>query len=104
MNGFFELLKAHGAVLLMIFLAVNILAFILYGIDKKRAKKNQWRISERTLLLVGFCGGAVGALAGMKIFRHKTRHWYFWAVNILGIIWQLLFWIMVISGGRLLSR
>ena len=104
MNRLFELLKEHGAAVLMIFLAVDILAFIMYGIDKKRAKKNEWRISERTLLLAGFCGGAVGALAGMKIFRHKTRHWYFWAVNILGIIWQLLFGIMVISGGKLLSR
>ena len=63
-------------------------AFFLYGADKSRAVRGEWRIPERALLGLSFFGGAVGGLAGMAVFRHKTRHWYFWAVNILGIAWQ----------------
>ncbi len=68
---------------------VSFITFILYGVDKFKAKRNLWRIKESVLLLFGFLGGAVGALIGMNLFHHKTRHWYFWAVNILGIVWQL---------------
>ncbi len=74
----------------LIFLAVmSVIAFLLYGIDKRKAQKNKWRIRESVLLGFGFFGGAVGALLGMKLFRHKTKHWYFWAVNILGLLVQL---------------
>ena len=69
--------------------AVSIVAFFFYGIDKHRARKGEWRIQEALLLGLGFCGGSVGSLLGMKLFHHKTKHWYFWAVNILGLIWQL---------------
>ena len=63
---------------------INIIAFCLYGIDKKRAKKGQWRISEKTLLLSAVFGGSIGALLGMYVFRHKTRHWYFrWGFPLL---------------------
>lgn len=72
------------------FLAVmSITAFALYGSDKAKAKRNQWRIKESTLLSTGFFGGAVGALLAMKHFRHKTKHNYFWAVNIIGLVWQV---------------
>ena len=54
--------------------AVNLLAFVLYGVDKLKAKKGAWRIPEATLLLVAFLGGSLGALLGMEIFRHKTKH------------------------------
>ncbi len=71
------------------YLAVmSVIALILYRIDKTRAQKNKWRIRESVLLGFGFFGGAVGALLGMKLFRHKTKHWYFWAVNILGLLVQ----------------
>ena len=74
----------------LIFLAVlSVTALILYGVDKLKAKGGYWRISEAALLSVGFFGGALGALLGMKLWHHKTRHWYFWAVNILGLLWQL---------------
>lgn len=53
---------------------MNLIAFALYGIDKRRAKQGAWRISEYTLLLVAFLGGSLGALLGMRYFRHKTRH------------------------------
>ena len=58
-------------------IAVNVLAFVLMGLDKRRAKKNAWRIPERTLFLPVIFGGALGGVAGMRLFRHKTRHWYF---------------------------
>lgn len=53
---------------------MNVIAFALYGIDKRRAKQGAWRISEYTLLLVALLGGSLGALLGMRYFRHKTRH------------------------------
>lgn len=58
----------------ILYLAViNIVAFVLYGSDKKRAKQNVWRISERTLLFIALLGGSVGAFLGMRVFRHKTK-------------------------------
>lgn len=67
---------------------ISLVAFFAYGIDKRRAKRGRWRTKEVVLLGLSFFGGAVGALLGMKVFRHKTRHWYFWAVGILGLAWQ----------------
>ena len=58
-------------------LIINLVAFYLYWSDKRKAKKGKWRIPENTLLLVALIGGSVGALAGMYIFRHKTKHWKF---------------------------
>lgn len=55
-------------------IAVNVIAFFLYGIDKLKAKKNKWRIPERTLIGVAVVGGSLGALAGMLVWRHKTQH------------------------------
>lgn len=59
------------------FVIVNIITFAMYGIDKKRAVKNQWRIPENTLLGAAFIGGSFGAFAGMQVFRHKTKHGMF---------------------------
>ena len=56
---------------------INLAAFIMYGIDKKRAAAGRWRISEAALLGIASAGGSAGALVGMKCFRHKTRHWKF---------------------------
>ena len=55
-------------------LAVNIATFFLYGIDKYKAKKGRWRISEATLLLMAVIGGSIGAWGGMRIWHHKTMH------------------------------
>ena len=66
--------------------AVSLVAFILYGADKYKAKKGRWRIKESVLLLFGFLGGAVGALVGMNLFRHKTKHWYFIAINLIALL------------------
>lgn len=55
-------------------LAVNIVTFLLYGIDKYKAKKGKWRISEATLLTMDAIGGSIGAWAGMRLWHHKTMH------------------------------
>lgn len=57
-----------------IWLTVNVITFALYGIDKRRARRDMWRISEKTLLLGTWLLGGVGALLGMRVFRHKTKH------------------------------
>ncbi|MBR2722240.1 MAG: DUF1294 domain-containing protein [Clostridia bacterium] len=77
--------------LLALFGILSLVALILYGVDKRRAVKGKWRIPESVLLSVGFFGGSVGALLGMYFFRHKTRHWYFWAVNWLGLVVMCVF-------------
>ena len=78
--------------LLKVFIAVlivgSIAAFAMYGIDKSKARRGAWRISEKALLLTGFLCGSVGALAAMQLFRHKTKHFYFYFVNVLGLLWQ----------------
>ena len=82
-------------------LAINLWAFALMGIDKRRAKKDLWRIKERTLFLPVLLGGGVGGILGMKTFRHKTKHWYFrygfpaiLILEIAGVLW--LVWYFMI--------
>lgn len=55
-------------------LAINFITFIVYGVDKYKAKKAKWRISEATLLLMAAIGGSIGAWLGMKVWHHKTLH------------------------------
>ena len=61
-------------ILMYYLLFINMIAFLAYGSDKRRAQKKQWRISEKTLLLLAAAGGSAGAWAGMLIFHHKTKH------------------------------
>lgn len=56
---------------------INVVGFALMGIDKKRAIKKAWRISEATLFGTALLGGALGCTLGMRYFHHKTKHWYF---------------------------
>ena len=91
------LLYALGIYLLF----VNLWAFALMGIDKRRAKKDLWRIKERTLFLPVLLGGGVGGILGMKMFHHKTKHWYFrfgfpaiLILEIAGVLW--LVWYFMI--------
>ena len=64
--------------------AVNVVTFTVYGIDKRKARRGTWRVPEKTLFLLPLLGGSVGALLGMKVFRHKTKHWYFvWGIPII---------------------
>lgn len=71
-----------GWTVLLVWLAViNLLTFIVYGADKRRARKGKWRVPEKTLFLLPLLGGSVGALLGMRVFHHKTKHWYFvWGI------------------------
>ena len=61
--------------------AVNLVTFTVYGVDKAKARRGAWRVPEKTLFLLPLLGGSVGALLGMRVFHHKTKHWYFvWGV------------------------
>jgi uncharacterized membrane protein YsdA (DUF1294 family) len=53
---------------------LNVITFIVYALDKRKAKKNSWRTPESTLLLLAAVGGSVGALLAMYMLRHKTQH------------------------------
>ncbi len=60
------------------YLAVmNLIGFAIMGIDKRRAEKKLWRIPESTLFIIALIGGSIGSIIGMRVFHHKTRHWYF---------------------------
>ena len=59
--------------LTLAFLALNLLAFAMFGIDKAKARVGAWRVAESTLLMLAFVGGTLGAYAGRAVFRHKTR-------------------------------
>ncbi len=74
-------------------LIVNIVAFFLMGIDKKKAQTGAWRIPEKTLFLSAILGGGVGAIAGMQLFRHKTRHRSF----VIGMPLILLAWVILLA-------
>lgn len=79
-------------------LVINLVTFVIYGIDKQKAVKKRWRIPESTLLGLAVLGGSVGALAGMHKFRHKTKHLKF----VLGVPFILFIQIGVIIWRQLL--
>ena len=56
---------------------INLIAFAIMGLDKNYAAKGKWRIPEKTLFLPVLLGGGIGGVLGMRVFRHKTKHWYF---------------------------
>jgi uncharacterized membrane protein YsdA (DUF1294 family) len=64
-------------VLLYYLIVINVVTFLVYGIDKWKAKQGSWRISEASLLILAVIGGSIGALLGMKIWHHKTIHMKF---------------------------
>lgn len=82
--------------LLCYLLLINLTAFFLMGTDKRRARRGARRIPEKRLFLAALLGGGAGAVLGMQMFRHKTRHWYFRfglpAILILQL--ALLFWLL----------
>ena len=79
----------YQIILAALLLLVNIVAFAAYGIDKRKAQRDSWRIPESTLLLLAFFGGALGALLGMRAFYHKTKHWKFKILVPLFLVLQL---------------
>ncbi len=67
---------------------MSLVSFIAYAWDKRQAVKGNWRVSEKALLLMTALGGSVGALLGSRLFRHKTKKWYFTAVIAVSLILQ----------------
>lgn len=68
-------------------LILSLIAFVLMGWGKRKARQGQWRVPERTLFLTALLGGSPGAMLGMYWFHHKTRHWYFrWGLPALLLI------------------
>ena len=75
--NFFNIVEIPLKNILIYFLVMNIITFLLMGYDKREAKVNQWRISEKALFLFCLFGGSIGGICGMYAFRHKTQKWYF---------------------------
>lgn len=76
---------------------INLIGFIAMGIDKRKAKKMEWRIPEKTLFLITLFGGGIGTIAGMYAFRHKTKKKYFTigfpVILVLEIVCVLYLWL-----------
>lgn len=72
---------------------INIVTLLLFIIDKRKAIKKKWRISELTLLTSSFIGGSIGAMIGMYMFRHKTKHWKFIILIPLSLILHVVLFI-----------
>lgn len=79
---------------------LSLVTYIFYAVDKAKAQNGEWRIPEAVLLGLSFFGGAIGGYLAMNTVRHKTKHWYFHVINILGILWQvaLLIFLLVKVG------
>ena len=67
----------HFFLLMCYIVIMNVTGIVVMGIDKARARRHAFRISEKGLFLISLLGGSVGTWAGMYLFRHKTKHWYF---------------------------
>lgn len=79
--------------------AINIAGFALMGIDKKRAVRGAFRISEASLFRAALLGGALGCTLGMYFFHHKTRHWYFrYGMPAILLAQLLLVWLLLFHG------
>ena len=88
-------------VALTIIAIMNIAAFVLMGHDKRCARQGKWRVPEKTLFLVTACFGGLGGVLGMKVFHHKTQHWYFRVFFPVLLILQI---VVLIVGAYLLIR
>ena len=80
---------------------MSLVLFAVMGADKRRAKQGSWRVAEKTLFLLALLGGAIGGVLGMRVFRHKTKHWTFaWGFPILALLQlALCFWLFLRGGG-----
>ena len=87
--------------ILLLLVAVNLVSLTLYGLDKLKAKKGLWRIRESTLLLIAALGGSVGALLGMEVFRHKTKHWQFKVLVPVFLVLHLALAVWLVKSGLL---
>ena len=62
---------------LLLLAVMSLFLFVMMALDKGKARRGAWRISEKALFVFALLGGAIGGTAGMFLFRHKTKHWYF---------------------------
>jgi uncharacterized membrane protein YsdA (DUF1294 family) len=85
------------AIIIYALIALNLITFIIYGIDKFKAKKAKWRIPESTLILLALLGGSIGAWLGIKAWRHKTQHAKFYIGIPLIITGQIILLIYLIK-------
>ncbi|WP_230852577.1 DUF1294 domain-containing protein [Acholeplasma laidlawii] len=76
-------------VYIVVWIFISLITYIAYLIDKERAKKGQWRIKEKHLLLLSVFMGSIGGLMGLYVVRHKTKHWYFIVINWLSFFLHL---------------
>ena len=80
------------AIGLIYLIGINLAGFIIMGVDKKRAIRGAWRISEASLFFTALLGGGLGCILGMQHFRHKTKHWYFkYGMPAILVVQVLLF-------------
>ena len=84
-------------ILAIYFIVINLTGFAMMGIDKIKAVKKLWRIPESTLFVIAIIGGSIGSIIGMRIFHHKTRHWYFVFGMPLILILQILLTIAILK-------
>ena len=77
-------------VALAIIAIMNIASFALMGHDKRCARQGKWRVPEKTLFLVTACFGGLGGVLGMKVFHHKTQHWYFKVFFSVSLVMQVV--------------
>ena len=102
MNKIIELFAGDPRRLLPLWLMLmSLVLFAVMGADKRRAKSGSWRVPEKTLFLLALLGGAPGGVLGMRVFRHKTKHWTFaWGFPSLALLQLgLCFWLLLKGGG-----
>ena len=85
-------------ILTVYLMLMNTMGLVAMGVDKAKAKRHTWRIPEKRLFLISFFGGSLGTWAGMYLFRHKTKHWYF----VVGM--PAIFILQVVAGRWLFHR
>jgi len=92
MQNIFDLIISFeiSEIFLILILVLNILTFLLYVLDKRKAARGKWRISEATLIFFTLAFGGVGAFLGMKLARHKTKHIKFKIAVVFGLIITLV--------------
>ncbi|WP_019229614.1 DUF1294 domain-containing protein [Sedimentibacter sp. B4] len=72
------------------FIIINLISFVMFYVDKQKAKKDRWRIEEKTLHLTSFLGGTLGSIAAMLLFHHKTRKAGFVAITFIALILNIV--------------
>ena len=77
---------ADHIIFLIYLLVISVITFFAYGLDKLKAKGKSRRTPEKVLLGLSLFGGAIGGALGMALFRHKTKHWYFIALNLIALL------------------